>query len=131
MARVDRPDIGLTMADSADPVDAGAALTYTLTVEIGNAVVVGLGTGDGGFAADPPPADLAVEFSPEAQAALAAREDRIPGLRRFIVEMLRADPRPAYLSRSPERRSFGTRVFDVDVRWEFRGGAIRVTAVVG
>ena len=84
---------------------------------------------EGGFAAERPVADLPVAFSPRALEACLAREAEAPGLKRFIEAMLKADPRPAYYSRRSERRRFGTRVFDVDVQWEFNGDGILVTAL--
>ncbi|AOY60295.1 MULTISPECIES: tRNA (N6-threonylcarbamoyladenosine(37)-N6)-methyltransferase TrmO [Desulfococcus] len=84
---------------------------------------------DGGFASDPPAADLPVSFSSAAAADLRSREAAMPGLTDFITDMLKADPRPAYHARRRERRRFGTRVFDVDVQWEFREDGIWVTGV--
>jgi len=86
---------------------------------------------DGGFAMDPPSAGLAVAFSPQALSACRAKEADIPGLERFIVEMLQIDPRPAYFARDGRRRRFGMRIFDVDVQWECQGDRILVTALEG
>jgi hypothetical protein len=72
-----------------------------------------------------------VAFSPQALSACRAKEADIPGLERFIVEMLQIDPRPAYCARDGRRRRFGTRIFDVDVQWECQGDRILVTALEG
>lgn len=91
---------------------------------------------DGGFAGKRPSPEMTVSFSPAAMADCLAREAEIPNLRRFIVDMLEADPRPAYCSGRPSgsgtfgRRQFGTRIFDIDVKWEYRENVIVVTAVV-
>uniref|UniRef100_UPI0035934607 TrmO family methyltransferase domain-containing protein n=1 Tax=Desulfococcus sp. TaxID=2025834 RepID=UPI0035934607 len=85
----------------------------------------------GGFAAERPEAVMTVAFSADALEAVLAREAAVPGLRRFIVGMLQADPRPAYHAGRSEGRRFGTRVFDVDVQWECRGNEILVTGLAG
>ncbi len=70
-----------------------------------------------GFAPTPPPR-LAVHFSKEAEAALAARQDA-DSLRELIRQVLAQDPRPAY-RRGAENRTYGVRLRDVDVH--FRAG---------
>jgi len=111
---------GVDLLDGTPILDIKPYLPYADAVE----------GADGGFAKAPPTADLPVAFSPEAKAVLRSRESTIPGLTDFIADMLKADPRPAYHACRRERRRFGTRVFDVDVQWEFREGGIWVTGVV-
>ena len=67
-----------------------------------------------GYAPEPPP-QLAVRFSDEAEAALAAREDAA-SLRELIRQVLAQDPRPAY-RKGAEERIYGVRLRDVDVRF--------------
>lgn len=86
---------------------------------------------EGGFAAERPVPVMAVDFSPDADAALSAREAEVPGLRGFIAAMLAADPRPAVQAGRSQRRRYGTRVFDMDVQWECRGDRILVTGLAG
>lgn len=82
----------------------------------------------GGFAPEPPTAALNVEFSPQAEAACAAH----PGedLRELIVQLLRHDPRPAYLGENAPSRRHGMRLYDWDVQWEMREGAVLITQIV-
>lgn len=83
----------------------------------------------GGFAAERPAPAMTVEFSPEAAAALSAKEAEVPGLRGFIAAMLGADPRPAVREGRSEGRRFGIRVFDIDVHWECRENRVLVTGI--
>ena len=48
---------------------------------------------------------------------LAARRDEEP-LVALIEQCLAQDPRPAYQQPTPERR-YGTRLWDLDVRWHY------------
>jgi len=84
----------------------------------------------GGFASSAPDEPLTVAFSPEAEAVLTERKERgEPDLRPLVVEMLRADPRPAY-QRSPETdRVYGFRLENLDVRWTIRAGTVRVVGL--
>lgn len=85
----------------------------------------------GGYASDPPSADMQVLFDDQASEACVRREKTsLPGLRRLIVQLLEQDPRPAYRSGNSDTRKFGIRLFDLDVRWEVEGNTIRVTAIV-
>ena len=80
----------------------------------------------GGFAAEPPANHVAVTFSEAAESACARKARNIPHLRSLIIQMLQTDPRPAYYGRKPKKDVFGMRIFDLDVRWAFREGAVYV-----
>ena len=71
-------------------------------------------------------------FNAEAAAALAERPDG-DSLRELILQVLAQDPRPAY-RKGAERRTYGVRLRDVDVRFraEERTGepCIEVVAIV-
>ncbi|MDI4637112.1 MULTISPECIES: tRNA (N6-threonylcarbamoyladenosine(37)-N6)-methyltransferase TrmO [Halomonadaceae] len=67
-----------------------------------------------GFAPDAPP-QRPVDFSAEAEATLAQREDAA-SLRALIGQVLAQDPRPAY-RKGAESRLYGVRLRDVDVRF--------------
>ena len=110
---------GIDLLDGTPILDIKPYLPYADSIE----------AADGGFASERPSTELPVIFSPRALAACQAKEVEVPGLLRFITDMLKADPRPAYRSGRSERKRFGTRVFDVDVQWEFHGREIRVIAV--
>ncbi len=67
-----------------------------------------------GFAPAAPP-QCPVDFSAEAEAILAKREDAA-SLRALIGQVLAQDPRPAY-RKGAESRIYGVRLRDVDVRF--------------
>jgi tRNA (adenine37-N6)-methyltransferase len=85
----------------------------------------------GGFAPAAPGGAFAVAFSQEADQAVAlADPDGALELRLLITQVLEQDPRPGYMDRYPERRAFGMRLYDFEVRWELRDGGALVTSVV-
>ena len=86
-------------------------------------------TATGAFADSAPEPMNQVTFSPEAERAVQTleNEDR-PALRQLICDMLGFNPRPAYQSDDPGR-IFGTRLFDLDVRWKQAGETVRVASV--
>lgn len=85
----------------------------------------------GGFAAQPPTAQLSVVFSEQAQAQCAEWErTQHPGLCQLIEQVLQADPRPAYCTGREARQSYGMRLYDLDVKWSVSGDQIEVLEVV-
>ena len=85
----------------------------------------------GGFAPDRPPAVMSVVFSNEAEEVCRQQAGRFPLLRDLIIQMLQVDPRPAYYSRGPKKECFGTRIYDLEVKWTCRGSSVKVTAIEG
>lgn len=83
----------------------------------------------GGFAANPPRPSLTVEFTDHGRQALTEQEQRHPGLTELIVQVLAADPRPAYMAKGSTRTEFGIRLHDLNIRWSIRRGAIVVHAI--
>jgi tRNA-Thr(GGU) m(6)t(6)A37 methyltransferase TsaA len=83
----------------------------------------------GGFADQRPAASIAVAFTPEAEEACALLEKNHPGFADLLQQVLRADPRPAYVDGQPGRIHFGMRLYDVNVRWTVRRGAILVHTI--
>ena len=73
---------------------------------------------------------MAVAFSPVAVAALARYRQRHPELETLIREVLAQDPRPAYERADPTPRLQGMKLYNLDVRWEMRDGAVYVTNIV-
>lgn len=70
-----------------------------------------------------------VEFAPAAEEAVRKLETAArPALRALIADMLAYDPRPAYQADDPGR-IYGTRIFDLNVRWTQNGGTVRVVQV--
>ncbi|MEI6891884.1 MAG: tRNA (N6-threonylcarbamoyladenosine(37)-N6)-methyltransferase TrmO [Pontiella sp.] len=77
----------------------------------------GLPDAQGGFADDVPKPGNSVAFLPEVEQKFPSLEtDARPHLRQLIADMLSYNPRPAYQKEDPDR-IFGTKVFDLEVRW--------------
>ncbi len=83
-------------------------------------------TADGGFAADAPDAINTVAFSPDAKRVFQTLEKH---QQQLIKDMLSYNPRPAYQADDPDRL-FGTRVFDLDVKWKHNGNAVTVVSFI-
>ena len=81
-----------------------------------------------GFAPERPASELAVEFSPAATAFCATWPTG--DLRELIVQILRQDPRPAYERTDPAPKRYGMKLYDCNVRWEMRSGAVYVTEII-
>lgn len=83
----------------------------------------------GAFAGTAPERVNQVVFSAEAEQACQALEnaDR-PALRQLLCDMLSFNPRPAYQADNPQR-VFGTRIFDLEVRWRQSEGRVEVVAL--
>ncbi len=82
-----------------------------------------------GFAAQRPATPLSVTFSDAAEAACRRLAPTRPRLRQLIVEVLQADPRPAYYGNASGREHFGTRLYDLDIKWRCRQETVLVTAI--
>jgi tRNA-Thr(GGU) m(6)t(6)A37 methyltransferase TsaA len=75
-----------------------------------------------GFARKEPARRFAVRLTEQAAAAVAARDPHgALGLARLIEQVIAQDPRPGYMERYPERRHFGLRLYDCDIRWRLDG----------
>ncbi len=83
----------------------------------------------GAFASSAPEAVNAVDFMPEAECAVEKLENKDrPALRQLICDMLAYNPRPAYQNDDPDR-IFGTRLFDLEVRWKQAENKITVVEI--
>ena len=83
----------------------------------------------GAFAASAPEPANQVDFTPAArQALLTLENDTRPALRLIISDMLAYNPRPAYQDDDPERL-YGTRLFDLEVRWKQAGNQVTVEQI--
>jgi len=83
-----------------------------------------------GFALGPQPPAWPIRFSAQAERDLSeADPDGRRQLRQLIEQVLAQDPRPGYLERYPERRSFGVRLFDRDVRWRIAQDGVEVESI--
>ncbi len=86
----------------------------------------------GGFADRAPEPGLQVSFSARADAQCRKLAEQVPNLTVFITQMLANDPRPGYRTGSTDDRDriYGTRVFDLDVKWQVTNGTtVRVLSV--
>jgi tRNA-Thr(GGU) m(6)t(6)A37 methyltransferase TsaA len=67
-----------------------------------------------------------VEFTPaSARAVHALENEKRPALHQLICEMLAYNPRPAYQAIDPDR-VFGTRIFDLEIRWKQADSTVTV-----
>lgn len=85
----------------------------------------------GGFGRERPAAVLRVRFAEPVRAAL--RQMTAPDRRqltRLMMQVLRLDPRPAYLGDGSPRRAFGTRLMGWNIRWRLDDGTVTVTALL-
>ena len=72
----------------------------------------------GGFALQAPGGSLQVGFSAVAESLLNSLGDgEAKHLRRLVTQVLQQDPRPAYLDVAQQRREFGMRLLDFNIRW--------------
>ncbi|MBN2685114.1 MAG: tRNA (N6-threonylcarbamoyladenosine(37)-N6)-methyltransferase TrmO [Pontiellaceae bacterium] len=84
---------------------------------------------EGAFAATPPAPENQVCFTETAEQALQKLETaERPALRQLIGGTLAFNPRPAYLTPQPER-IFGTRLFDLEVRWKQSGNTVTIVEI--
>jgi tRNA (adenine37-N6)-methyltransferase len=88
-----------------------------------------LPTATGGFANGPPENALTVVFPGAAEAICSSLSQTHPRLRAMITQMLQADPRPAYYEEKSDKNRFGTRIYDLDIKWEYKDGTVTVTAI--
>ncbi len=83
----------------------------------------------GAFADHAPKTENRVEFSTEAERAVQNLEnEHRPALRQLVCDMLSYNPRPAYQADDPDR-IFGTRIFDLEVRWRQSEMVVQVVAL--
>ena len=83
----------------------------------------------GAFADAAPQPENRVGFSSGAERAIQALENESrPALRQLVCDMLAYNPRPAYQSDDPDR-VFGTRIFDLEVRWRQGDRLVKILSV--
>ena len=85
----------------------------------------------GGFAPEAPDnAGIDVNFSLQALEQLQILTDnRVEQAQRLITQLLKHDPRPAYLDGNKIRSRFGMRLNNFNVRWQMEGNLARVTEI--
>jgi hypothetical protein len=83
----------------------------------------------GAFASTPPAPVNQVRFTETTELALQKLEStERPVLRQLICETLAYNPRPAYQTPQPDR-IFGTRLFDLEVRWKQSENTVTVVEI--
>ncbi|KAA6182688.1 tRNA (N6-threonylcarbamoyladenosine(37)-N6)-methyltransferase TrmO [Thiohalocapsa marina] len=83
-----------------------------------------------GFAVEPPASGWRIDFSPEADAQIAAADaDGCLQLRALITQVLAQDPRPGYMDRYPQRKRFALRLYAFDIAWELSSTGATVISV--
>jgi len=79
----------------------------------------------GGFANEAPEPSNTVSFAPEADVVFQTLEK---SKQQLIRDVLCYNPRPAYQADDPDRL-YGTRLFDLDVRWKHSGNSVTVESI--
>lgn len=114
VVRLDGIEPGRLRLSGIDLLDGTPVLDIKPYVPYADAVAQATNT-----MADAPPPPIAVEWAP---AALAQAHREALRLREPLIELieqcLAQDPRPAYQIPTPDRR-YGTRLWDVEVRWHY------------
>lgn len=83
----------------------------------------------GGYAPHPPPQRRPVVFTEEAEQFLCNTQERpYPELRTLVTQLLSLDPRPGYRDRQSSR-SYGMRLWDLNIIFRFDDSTIVVTAI--
>ncbi len=82
-----------------------------------------------GYAPNPPKSNLGVTFTTHAaQACRTLESQSYPKLEKLIMGLLTQDPRPGYVN-SPASRTFGMRLWDLDVKFRFEEKGIVVESI--
>ncbi|PIE66656.1 MAG: tRNA (N6-threonylcarbamoyladenosine(37)-N6)-methyltransferase TrmO [Deltaproteobacteria bacterium] len=83
----------------------------------------------GGFAAASPRPALKVTFTQKAKQDSIFQNQRHPGFTELLIEILEADPRPAYTGSRPGKSEYGVKLYDVNVRWTVEDETVVVQSV--
>ena len=110
---------GIDVLDKTPVIDIKPYLPYADSILEAN----------GGYAAEPPRPSIAIEFSNRGRCASAEAEKTYPGFTELVTQVLRADPRPAYMEARSGRTEFGLRLYDRNIRWSVRPGTIVVDSI--
>ena len=82
-----------------------------------------------GFAQSAPAADMPVRFSALAEQQLQAESRAYPQLRRFLIQVLAQDPRPAYRKGDEEDRDYAVHLLAFNVRWRVQQNETEVLSL--
>lgn len=83
---------------------------------------------EGGYAQQAP-STLPVTISAAAEQQLQTLKRRYPNLRQLICQVLSQDPRPAYHQENALTRSYGTALYDINVRWRVIDHVVEVEEI--
>jgi tRNA-Thr(GGU) m(6)t(6)A37 methyltransferase TsaA len=72
---------------------------------------------NGGYAAVEPSRTMSVKFSHLAREQLDAIAANYHQLEKFIINVLKQDPRPAYKPNGIDQKIYGVELYDLDVKW--------------
>lgn len=107
----------LDLIDGTPVLDIKPYIPYADTVEAARA----------GYAPAAPETSLPVGFSDTAREQLQRLAPAYINLEDLIVQVLQQDPRPAYQdAQDDSERTFGMRLYDLEIKWRVEGGAVRV-----
>ena len=81
------------------------------------------------YAQQAPQATMPVGFTSELAERLPQLETRYPHLRKFIVEVLAQDPRPAYRQQEEAGKEYAVWLLDFNVRWRVTDAGLEVFAL--
>ena len=110
---------GIDILDQTPVLDIKPYLPYADSIPDAN----------GGYAGEPPRPSIAIDFSNRGRRASAEAEKTYPGFTELVIQVLRADPRPAYMEARSGRTEFGLQLYDRNIRWSVRPGSIVVDSI--
>lgn len=113
---------GIDILDQTPVIDIKPYLPYSDSIS----------TAQGGFAFSAPEPGLTITFHPAVEKLIQAEEKSLPDLKKIMTQVLENDPRPAYYASSetdPEK-VYGIRLFNFDMKWQFRDNQITVIDLV-
>ncbi len=110
---------GIDLLDQTPVLDIKPYLTYSDSIP--DAV--------SGYAPCAPDLKYQVTFSDLALSQCGVHEKKHPGISLFISELLTNDPRPAYYTETLEPKTYGTVIFDVDLKWQVSGNTVTVISL--
>lgn len=110
---------GIDIIDGTPVLDIKPYLPYSDRIEDATAPM----------APERPPADT-VTFATAADRALARLETAgYPAIRALVSDLLALDPRPAYDAGRRPQKTYGMRIYDLNVKWRRENGGSRVLEV--
>jgi len=88
-----------------------------------------IATASGGFTEQIEPNPIPVNFNEKASLELEYFVNEYPGLEMLIRQVIAQQPQPGYLRNGVSRRSYGMRLYDLNIRWLTAQQGCEVTAI--